>query len=405
MAETLLVVDDEPRVLDSLEALLAMDYRVLRADRPAEALHLLAAEPVAVIISDQRMPGMTGTELLTECRAVAPETVRILLTAFTDGDALMASINAANVYAFVLKPWDPKELVHTVRRGVERYLLAREREQLLRDLAARNQELEEAFVRLRAAQDGLVREAAVRSQLQRYVSPRLVDLALANPALLDLPGDWRQATVLFADIAGFTRLIETTPAPVVIRLLDEYFSEMIEVLFRHGGTVEQLIGDEIVALFGVPEEGPEAAAQAVRAATEMVTAVGHLAARWTAQRLPAFDIGIGLSSGKVMAGTIGSERRRELIVVGRPMIAAARIQRMTRLFGAHIIADERTFRRVDGLVRYRELGSPRLKGIRHRGVLYEILGYQLGGGLRPPSEPPPGVGAGEAGARRAESGP
>ena len=90
--------------------------------------------------------------------------------------------------------------------------------------------------------------------------------------------------------------------------------------------------------------------------------------------MPAFDIGIGLSSGPVMAGTIGSDRRRELIVVGRPMIAAARIQRMTRLFGAHIIADEETFRQVSDSVSYRELGTPRLKGLKERTTLYEILG-------------------------------
>src|SRR5918996_105226 len=167
---TVLVVDDEPRVLDSLEALLAMDYRVLRAERGDDALKLVVGEDVAVILSDQRMPGMTGTELLARSREVAPDTVRVLLTAFTDADALMASINAANVYRFLLKPWEPNELVHTVQRGVERWSLTREREQLLRDLEARNADLEAALTQLRAAQDNLVREAALRSHLQRYVS-------------------------------------------------------------------------------------------------------------------------------------------------------------------------------------------------------------------------------------------
>jgi adenylate cyclase len=373
---TVLVVDDEPRVLDSLEALLAMDYQVLRAERGDDALKALVGQDVAVILSDQRMPGMTGTELLAKSREVAPDTVRVLLTAFTDADALMASINAANVYQFLLKPWDPKELVHTVRRGIERWSLTREREQLLRDLETRNADLEAALVQLRAAQDDLVREAALRGQLQRYVSPHLVDHALAKPSLLELPGDGREATVLFADVAGFTRLIESAPAPVVIGLLDEYFNEMVELIFRHGGTVEQLIGDEIVALFGGPETRDDAAVAAVRAALDMVAAVARLNARWTAEGRPTFDIGVGIASGRVMAGTIGSERRRELIVVGRPMIAAARIQRMTRLFGAHVIADEATFRRVRGLVRYRELGTPRLKGIRERQALYEVLGNE-----------------------------
>src|SRR5882672_11054628 len=263
---TVLLVDDEPRVLDSLEALLAIEHRVLRADRPESALEQLRAEDVAVVLSDQRMPGLTGTELLTRSRDVAPDTVRILLTAFTDTEALMDSINAAGVYHFLLKPWDPNELRHVVGRAVEHHRLCRERETLLGNLAAKNAELEQAVTHLRDAQDDLIREASVRSQLQRYVSPRLVDLAVANPGILELPGDWREATVLFADIRGFTRLIESTTAPVVIQLLNEYFTEMIDVIFRHQGTVEQLVGDEIVALFGVPEPGAGGALDRRRAA-------------------------------------------------------------------------------------------------------------------------------------------
>ena len=373
---TVLLVDDEPRVLDALEALLAMEYRVLRADRPDQGLARLAEEDVAVVVSDQRMPGMTGTELLARSREVAPDTVRILLTAFTDVDAMMESINASGVYHFLLKPWDPNELLLLVTRAVEHHRLCREREALVKDLAAKNAALERALVHLEATQSDLVREAAVRTHLERYVSPRLVDLAIANPGILDLPGSWREATVLFADIRGFTRLIESTPAPVVIRLLNEYFTEMIAVIFRHQGTVEQLVGDEIVALFGVPEPGPDVALRAVRAAVDMVAAVQRLSAGWLAEGLPAFDIGVGISSGRVMAGTIGSERRRELIVVGRAVVAASRIQRMTRLFDAHIILGEETFRQVGDVVEYRELGTPRLKGIRQRQTLYEIRGLR-----------------------------
>jgi class 3 adenylate cyclase/AmiR/NasT family two-component response regulator len=373
---TVLLVDDEPRVLDALEALLAMDHRVLRASGPHVALERLGGQDVAVVVSDQRMPGMTGTELLDRCREVAPDTVRILLTAFTDTDALMDSINGAGVYHFLLKPWDPHELRHVVGRAVEHYRLRRERAQLLADLGAKNAELEQTLEHLRGAQHDLLREASVRANLQRYVSPRLVDLAIADPGLLELPGDWREATVLFADIRGFTRLIESNPAPVVIQLLNEYFTEMIEVIFRHQGTVEQLDGDEIVALFGVPEPGPDVALRAVRAAFDMVAAVRGLAARWAADGRPTFDIGIGISSGRVMAGTIGSDRRRELIVVGRAMIAASRIQRMTRLFDAHIIVGQDTFLEVRDVVECRELGRLRLKGIRPRQTLYEVCGVR-----------------------------
>src|SRR5678815_950052 len=109
-----------------------------------------------------------------------------------------------------------RDRVHTVRRGVERYRLAVEREQLVRDLAAKNTDLEATLVDLRLTQGRVLREAAVRAQLQRYVSPRLAEMALGNPGLLEGPGDWREATVLFADIRGYTRLIETTPGPCLL---------------------------------------------------------------------------------------------------------------------------------------------------------------------------------------------
>src|SRR5262249_30047039 len=172
---------------------------------------------------------------------------------------------------------NPRELVHTVRRGVERYRLAHERDALLRDLASRNQHLEATLADLRVARERGSREASIRAQLQRYVSPRLVDMAVQDPRQLDLPGDWREATVLFADIRAFTRLIEDAPAPVVIRLLNEYFTAMIDVVFGHQGTVEQLIGDEVVALFGVADKSQDAAVCAVRAAVDMVDATRALA--------------------------------------------------------------------------------------------------------------------------------
>jgi adenylate cyclase len=108
----------------------------------------------------------------------------------------------------------------------------------------------------------------------------------------------------------------------------------------------------------------------------MVESVRRLSGRRVGEGQSAFDIGVGISSGRVMAGTIGSDRRRELIVVGRPMVEAARMQRMTRLFDAHIIVGEETFRQVATVVRSRELGTPRLKGIRQRQTLHEILGLR-----------------------------
>jgi len=131
---TVLVVDDEPRVLDALEAILAAEFRILRAEGGAAALPLLASEDVAVMISDYRMPGMTGVELCRRAQEVAPEALRIILTAYTDVDSLMEAINTGHIWHFVPKPWDPAELLVVVRRAAERWRLERENARLRDEL-------------------------------------------------------------------------------------------------------------------------------------------------------------------------------------------------------------------------------------------------------------------------------
>jgi two-component system, NtrC family, response regulator HupR/HoxA len=131
---TILIVDDEPRVLDALEAVLAAEFRVLRAEGGEQALRLLPGADVAVIVTDYRMPGMTGVELLRQSQDVAPDAVRIVLTAYTDVDHMMDAINTGRIYHFVPKPWDPNELLVIVRRAAERYTLARDNARLRDEL-------------------------------------------------------------------------------------------------------------------------------------------------------------------------------------------------------------------------------------------------------------------------------
>jgi len=159
-ASTVLVVDDEPRVLDALEAVLAAEFRILRAESGAAALAILQAEAdVSVILTDYRMPGMSGVELLRRSQDIAPDAVRIVLTAYTDVDSLMDAINTGRIYHFLPKPWDPNELVVVVRRAVEHHVLAREnlrlRDEL--ELALNALRREAADSRLRPISfDGLV---------------------------------------------------------------------------------------------------------------------------------------------------------------------------------------------------------------------------------------------------------
>ena len=139
----LLVVDDEEAILETMTFTFEDDYDVLTASSAVKALDLLEAEgPVAIVLSDQRMPEMTGVEFLSEVFRRHPDTVRIILTGFADMDAIIHAINDGHVYAYITKPWEPDQLKQVVLRAAEHYELARENERLLTDLRDANQFLE-----------------------------------------------------------------------------------------------------------------------------------------------------------------------------------------------------------------------------------------------------------------------
>ena len=134
MQHTILVVDDEPANLRMVERLLRKDYCVLTAGGGEEALELLKHEHVSLIVTDQRMPGMTGTDLLRESMKTSPDTVRIILTGYTDTDALIDAINTSRVYKFVSKPWDPMQLKQTIEEALNDYEKQLEQKRLIDDL-------------------------------------------------------------------------------------------------------------------------------------------------------------------------------------------------------------------------------------------------------------------------------
>lgn len=146
--DPVLVVDDEKDNLEAIKRLLRSHYDVTTTDSPKEALELIRTQAFNVIISDQRMPEMTGVELLEKSKEVLPNTTRILLTGYTDIDSVIGAINRGNIYRYIAKPWDPDDLTLTLRQANEAYLLRQEVEQKNRALARSNDELKRALHQL-----------------------------------------------------------------------------------------------------------------------------------------------------------------------------------------------------------------------------------------------------------------
>ncbi len=171
---TLLVVDDEPDVVQSLQDLLRREYRVFGATHARDGLRLLHEQAVHIVMTDQRMPEISGIEFLRSVHRDRPDAIRLLFTGYADIKAVIDAINEGHVYRYITKPWDPDELLTVLRQAGEQYDLLRERQQLLDDLRRKNRELEQANV---------LKEAFIRGASHELRTPLTILLALPDLAL------------------------------------------------------------------------------------------------------------------------------------------------------------------------------------------------------------------------------
>jgi adenylate cyclase len=182
-----------------------------------------------------------------------------------------------------------------------------------------------AALRNARAQQALRRGALLRSNLERFMAPDVAAAIAKSPGGLVPGGVRRHVVVLFCDIRGFTQLAEQMPPDTLAALLSEYFSELADVVFEHGGTLDKFIGDAVLALWGAPEPQADAADRALAAARGMRAAVAALDQRWRAEGRPEIEVGIGINAGEAFTGVIGSPRRLEYTAVGDVVNVAARL--------------------------------------------------------------------------------
>jgi adenylate cyclase len=169
------------------------------------------------------------------------------------------------------------------------------------------------------------REARVRENFERFFTPQIAERIASMPQSVVLGGERRNVAVLFADIRGFTPLAAKLAPDDTARLLNEFFSAMVECVFRHGGTLDKFLGDAVMAQWGAPLSAPDDADRALNAARDMLAAVDELSARELASGRPGVQIGIGLNYGDAFAGFTGSERRLEYTVIGDTVNTASRL--------------------------------------------------------------------------------
>jgi adenylate cyclase len=225
--------------------------------------------------------------------------------------------------------------------------------------------------------EGFVREQRERRRLSQFFSPEVLREVVRQRRAGALESSRRLITVLFSDIRGFTAIAEKLAPEDVAEMLREYLSEMTEVVFAHGGTVDKYVGDCVMALYNAPFADPDHAVQAVRTALEFQERTLALSARWEARFGASIRIGVGINTGEAVVGTLGSRQRLEYTAIGDTVNLAARLESLTKDYGVSIIVSEFTWRLVKGRFTTRALGAVTVRGRSQPVDIHAVLPSSL----------------------------
>jgi class 3 adenylate cyclase len=237
----------------------------------------------------------------------------------------------------------------------------------------------------KARLEGLRQRDFIRDTFGRYLSPDVVEELLGSPKGLQMGGELREITLLVSDLRGFTSLAARLSPPEVIAILNRYFERMIEIIARHRGTVDELQGDGMLTFFGAPLATPDDPERAVACALAMQLALLEFNAEQRQLQLPELAMGIGINTGEVIVGNIGSIKRSKYGAVGSAINTAYRIESHT--VGGQILISPSTYARVQALVHVRSTMQAQFKGLDQPVTLYEISGIRGAYELTLPEKP------------------
>jgi len=209
----------------------------------------------------------------------------------------------------------------------------------------------------------------------RYVPPHLADQLAKRPGYLNLKGESRELTICFCDLINFTEMAERLPPNEVVSVLNEYFNVMTDVLYEHGATIDKYMGDCVMSFWGAPVPQPDHAKRAVHAALEIQDRIHELTVSFAKRNLPAPAIGIGINTGVVNVGNMGSRHRMAYTAIGDSVNLAFRLESLTRTYSAPIVVGQHTKDLVDDVV-FKELDTVTVRGKSTHTRIYQPLCYK-----------------------------
>jgi adenylate cyclase len=213
----------------------------------------------------------------------------------------------------------------------------------------------------------------ITSVFGRYVSPVVIENLIKNPDKIKLGGEKRNITIFFSDIRGFTSISEKLDPEDLVHLLNEYLTEMTTIIRNDQGLVDKYMGDAIMAFWGAPLDQPNHAEMACSSSLEMISKLKVLRKNWEKEKIPSFDIGIGLNSGDAIVGNMGSFKRFDYTAMGDNVNLASRMEGLNKIYGTNIIITERTYKAIKDKFTTRKLDVVKVKGKQKPILIYELV--------------------------------
>jgi adenylate cyclase len=214
----------------------------------------------------------------------------------------------------------------------------------------------------------------IRKAFESYVAPAVVQEMLKHPEALRLGGERRVISVLFTDIRGFTTMSEDLDPEALVKLLHDFLNPMSNIIIDQGGTIDKYMGDAIMALFGAPLEQPDHARQACRAALQMEDTLEELNRQWVKQGRPPLRIGVGVNSGPVAVGNMGSDRLFDYTAIGDNVNLASRLEGLTKYYGTNILISQTTAEALENGFILRDVDRVKVKGKAQASDIFEVMG-------------------------------
>jgi len=325
----LLFIDDEEGIRRSVvRALKREPYKTYTAENGEAGISFVKDNipDIATVISDYKMPGLDGLETLGVIGSINPEITRIILTGYATMEAAIQATNQG-IDGFLTKPFDNMELrakIHSI---------------------------------------------SVRKRLKQFVSEQVYEKIEKSPGVLE--PTFHEASILFSDIRDFTRMSQmVSPEKIAAFLNNHYFTPLGEIAYGYNGTVDKHIGDSIMVVFGSPVECDDNAIRAVKTAIKMQKKAKEIDNKLYKKNGLRLKIGIGISTGKVFSGILGSLRIKEFTSIGMPVNISARLQGLAK--GGEILISDKTFQKLSNTIEVESLPSVTVKGINDPIIVYRV---------------------------------